>query len=224
MDFSFLNNIKKDKTRITTTLILEKNGSGDFGDIPFYMAQAATAFKAYGDILKQRGSADTTKKISPEKHMMNMFKLLFVSNIFFDPDMLDSLVCLYLYNTKESLYRQIKKSLKDSSVYARMIGKKNYQESSGIYKNVYRFLHDSKGNLFLDPDKEVILKIFDKLENLKCNSMVISHIVPDESRLDLFNGKLKRKEQLFRYDEISGLLMPFNLFTDISFERRWEEF
>lgn len=224
MDFSFLNNIKKDKTRITTTLILEKNGSGDFGDIPFYMAQAATAFKVYGDILKQRGSADTTKKISPEKHMMNMFKLLFVSNIFFDPDMLDSLVCLYLYNTKESLYRQIKKSLKDSSVYARMIGKKNYQESSGIYKNVYRFLHDSKGNLFLDPDKEVILKIFDKLENLKCNSMVISHIVPDESRLDLFNGKLKRKEQLFRYDEISGLLMPFNLFTDISFERRWEEF
>ena len=224
MDFSFLNNIKNDKTRITTTLILEKNGSGDFGDIPFYMAQAATAFKIYGDMLKQKGSADITKKISPEKHMMNMFKLLFVSNIFFDPDMLDSLVCLYLYNTKESLYRQIKKNLKDESIYTRMLGKKNYQESSGIYKNVYKFLYDPKGNLFLEPDKDVISKILDKLENLKCRSMVISHIIPDESRLDLFNNKLKRKEQLFRYDETSGLVIPFNLFTDIGFERRWEEF
>ena len=220
MDFSFLNNIKNDKTRITASIILEKGVSGD---IPFYMAQAVTAFKVYGDMLKKHGTTDTTKRISPEKHMMNMFKLLFVSNISFSADMLDSLVCLYLWNTKESLYRQIKKNLEESSVYNKMLGKKNYSESSGIYKNIYRFLH-GQNNLFLDPDEQVISDIFDHLENLRCSSIMVSHVIPDESRIKLFNSKLKKKEQLFRFDEETGLMIPLNLFDDMTLEGRWEEF
>jgi len=224
MDFSFLDNIKNDKTRITTSVILEKGSSGSLGDIPFYMSQAFTAFRVYGDILRKKGSSDTTKRISPEKHLMNMFKLLFVLNISFDPEMLDSLVCLYLWNTRESLYRQIKKTLEDGSIYNKMLGKQNYSESSGIYKNIYRFLHNPKQNLFLEPDEDVISIVFNELDNLRCNSIMISHIIPDESRLSVFNDKLKKKERLFRQDEISGLMVPFNLVTDISFERRWEEF
>ena len=220
MDFSFLNNIKNDKTRITTSIILEKGVSGD---IPFYMSQAVTAFKVYGDKLKKQGTPDTTKKISPEKHMMNMFKLLFVSNISFSADMLDSLVCLYLWNTKESLYRQIKKNLEEVSIYNKVLGKKNYSESAEIYKNTYRFLHEPD-NLFLDPDEQVINDIFDHLENLRCSSIMISHVIPDESRIKLFNSKLKKKEQLFRFDEETGLMVPLNLFADANLEGRWEEF
>lgn len=216
MSFSFLDRIENPKTRNVAEILLKFGTDPKTEGIPFPYFQACTAFRKYGEMTE--GGKD---KISPEKLILNMYKIMFVSNISFIPDMIESLTAVYLWNMKNLMYRQIKSSLQETSIYNLLIGKDSYVKSAHIYSKLFRNLVNNKINhLGRNPDVPIMDAIINELDNMSYQAYQLSHVAGDSNRMNLFVELVKSKSRLFEYRESTGLMVPVSERMDFD---RWLE-
>ncbi len=216
MSFSFLDRIENPKTKEVAKILLDFGDKPETKGIAFPYFQACTAFKKYGGMTK-----GGDEKISPERLILNMYKIMFVSNISFVPDMIESLTAVYLWNVRDLMYRQIKSSLLETSIYNLVIGKDSYKKSAGIYKVIFKeLMNDKISHRGKNPDIEIMNAIIDELDNMAYRSVQMSHVAGDSNRMGLFKEILKSKSLLFEYKQSTGLMVPVSERMDFD---RWLE-
>lgn len=220
MLLSFLTRIKDDKTRIVADILLNKGCSTEYAGISFQYIQACRAFRSFGQMLIR---ASDKHKVSPEKHILNMYKILFICNISFVPDMIGALTAVYMFDTKFMLYRDIKVSLNEKSIYNIMLGKSCYSKSAKVYKQIFPAF-DVEGTFVprtgIEPDIKEMEVILDDLDNLRpyLSDHKISHVAGDIGRIKLFNDLKRARKPMFYYNESTGFMVPVSRKGD---DDRW---
>lgn len=182
-----LKNILDDKEFELITSMLSGNYSGISPDF----IRIDRAFKIYS----KGGSLSKDAQIeSPEKHLMNMFKILHAVNIPFNMNMLLTITTLYVLRTIKHIYRSPRETLGSNSVYATIIGKREFEGCACRFKEVFNRVKIKSGHVPIDMKKglELSIKMLDIGENIKGPIIDPSIVSPD-----LFDAALENKTSPF---------------------------
>lgn len=172
---------------VLDSLISNKGEGVDYSFREFDMM-----FKTYN-----KCKTDADKRTTPERHLLNMFKLIYVSYGIINLNVLPLLTTIYLIRTKSSLYRVPRVIENEKSVYAKVVGKDVFNLSVKRFRVIYKSIKTKSKDIPIDSKKGVMLSIESRRFVKTFPDETVFKISSDPNRIKLFDDKVKSGKPAF---------------------------
>jgi len=191
--------------------IMESILSGRIDEVSYDFRCIDRAFDAYGKSVSS--SADA---VSPERHILMMFKLLYVNYSIFREELLPLITSIYMVRTSGSISKTCKMEVADTSVFAKVVSKRHFDICLRRYREM--FTHVRCANAVpIDIERGMVLSIKASNSTPLTPNNSIFKIYGDESRIQGFDKHVHNKTSAFTIDD-SGIIYPRPLVTASNME------
>jgi hypothetical protein len=182
------------------------------GEVSYDFLCIDRAFRAYGSA----EDSDVLNAVSPERHLLMMFKLLYVNYSIFREELLPLITSMYLVRTAGSIHRTCKSEIGENSVFAKVISKNFFDVCLTRYREM--FTHIRPGNAVpIDIAKGMVLSIKASNSTPLYHNNKIFKIYGSESRIAEFDRHVANQTSAFTRGD-SGIIYPRPVVTSGNME------
>lgn len=191
--------------------VLEALSSGRYEEIFYDFRRFDRAFFGLGCKLA------TGKPHTPERHLLHMFKILYMLNGIVYVNLLPLLVTIYLLRTRKAVSRKPIREVKATSMYAKVIGKNIFEDCLKRFCEVHEVLSVGDNAVPIDMVNGPMLSMLwaDSTKFIPGEKIFRSDF--SESRIHEFDDKVKKRLPAFTVSN-SGILIPTQNITNTTLE------
>ena len=192
----FVESLDNDKSKS----ILRGIVAGLADDMEYSFRVLERSFRAYG-----RRTDQHIKFCSPERHLLNMFKIMYSVHSIVRIELLPLVTAIYLLRTKESLVRPPKSEIKSNSIFAKTVGLNEFNIAVRVFRSVYKHLKPSNP-VPVDSETGMMISIYAAGLTSQKPGESVFRVSQDSAISKRFDECVMRRHKAFEVK--SGILYP----------------
>lgn len=158
------------------------------------------------------------KPASPERHLLSMFRILYVMGCMVYVDMLPLLSTMYLLRTRRAIGKKCpSEGIKENSYYSKVIGKNIFDSCLKRFKLLHPIINFGSDAVPIDTEKASVVSIDMANSTRFYAGEKIFLVEASPARAADFDTFLRKKAPAFEITS-TGVLMPVNISSPTTME------